>query len=81
MKKKKKTDLDGQSMTVFFFFEKIAESDLENMIDYLNETNVNSFQKQRLFKAGLFTDGYSHILSETHDFISVFRTCGCFLFL
>ncbi|XNN69577.1 hypothetical protein ACLM2U_17725 [Bacillus pumilus] len=54
MKNKKKTDLDGQSMTVFSFFEKIAESDLENMIDYLNETNVNSFQKQRLFKAGLF---------------------------
>ncbi|MCY7585272.1 hypothetical protein MH138_04340 [Bacillus safensis] len=54
MKNKKKTDLDGQSMTVFSFLEKIAESDLENMIDYLNETNVNSFQKQRLFKAGLF---------------------------
>ncbi|MBU8576252.1 hypothetical protein KM902_17180 [Bacillus pumilus] len=41
-------------MTVFSFLEKIAESDLENMIDYLNETNVNSFQKQRLFKAGMF---------------------------
>ncbi|WP_367304599.1 hypothetical protein [Bacillus pumilus] len=54
MKNKKKTDLDGQSMTVFSFLEKIAESDLENMIDYLNETNVNSFQKQRLFKAGMF---------------------------
>ncbi|WP_342689205.1 hypothetical protein [Bacillus pumilus] len=54
MKNKKKTDLDGQSMTVFSFWEKIAESDLKNMIDYLNETNVNSFQKQRLFKAGLF---------------------------
>lgn len=54
MKNKKKTDLDGQSMTVFSFLEKIAESDLENMIHYLNETNVNSFQKQRLFKASLF---------------------------
>ncbi|WP_342461962.1 hypothetical protein [Bacillus sp. FSL R5-0286] len=54
MKNKKKTDLDGQSMTVFSFLEKIAESDLENMIHYLNETNVNSFQKQRFFKAGLF---------------------------
>lgn len=54
MKNKKKTDLDGQSMTVFSFWEKIAESDLKNMIDYLNETNVNSFQKQRLFKACLF---------------------------
>lgn len=41
-------------MTVFSFWEKIAESDLKNMIDYLNETNVNSFQKQRLFKACLF---------------------------
>ncbi|MCA1020042.1 hypothetical protein LCM26_17055 [Bacillus stratosphericus] len=54
MKNKKKTDLDGQSMTVFSFLEKIAESDLENMIHYLNETNVNSFQKQRFFKASLF---------------------------
>lgn len=54
MKNKKKADLDGQSMTVFSFLEKIAESDLENMINYLNETNVNSFQKQRLFKASLF---------------------------
>ncbi|MGR8015599.1 hypothetical protein ACU6IJ_16730 [Bacillus sp. RM3] len=54
MKNKKKTNLDGQSMTVFSFWEKIAESDLKNMIDYLKETNVNSFQKKRLFKASLF---------------------------
>ncbi|MCY7573887.1 hypothetical protein [Bacillus pumilus] len=54
MENKKKTNLDGQPMTVFSFWEKIAESDLKNMIDYLKETNVNSFQKKRLFKASLF---------------------------
>ncbi|MEH6872263.1 hypothetical protein [Bacillus safensis] len=54
MKNKKKHNSDGQSMTVFSFLEKIAESDLKDMIDYLNETNIKSFQKKRLFKAGIF---------------------------
>ncbi|UUH74552.1 hypothetical protein [Bacillus altitudinis] len=52
--KKKKHNSDGRSKTVFSFWEKIAESDLKDMIDYLNETNIKTFQKKRLFKACIF---------------------------